>query len=65
MLEAKDEGHRTQPQVLSEKNKKKVFKNFFHAISNFIKVVARIVDWERPKPQIAGNDVIKNLPVGT
>ena len=27
--------------------------------------VARIFDWERPKPQITSNDVIKNLPVGT
>ena len=57
MLKAKDT-------AVSALQKKKSLQKGFLGNLQFIGV-ARISDWERPKPQITCNDVIKNLPVGT
>ena len=68
-LEAKDnlyedrpsrgQGPRTQPQVFSKK--KKGLQKLFSGDLQFIGV-PKIFNWERPKPQITWNDVIKNFP---
>ena len=55
MLEAKAKD--TDASVLQ----KQIFKNFFSGDLQFIGV-PKIFDWERPKPQITWNDVIKNFP---
>ena len=58
MLEAKGQEPRTQAQECSPK---KSLQKFFLGDLQFIGV-PRIFDWERPKPQITCNDVIKIFP---
>ena len=55
MLEAKDQGHSRKC------SKKKGFQKSFSFDLQFIGV-PKIFDWERLKPQIACNDVIKRFP---
>ena len=59
MLEAKakDQGHRRK-RFQKEKNG---LQTFFSDDLHFIGVL-RIFDWDRPKPQITWNDVIKIFP---
>ena len=59
---ARGQGPRTQPQVLSKTNKRSS-KKFFRQSPTYRGSQKFLLG--RPKPRITCNDVIKNLPVGT